>query len=598
MEFAALAAAFREIEAQSSRIRVTTRLAELFRSAPGDAGILPYLLQGQLGPPYAAPDLGLDEQRIALALATAARVPIAEIERLYDQQGDLGLVAESLLAPSSGPGPTVREVYDRLRLIAATVGIGSAVEKVRLLRDLLGRTGGDTARYLIRIVEGRLRLGVGDATVLDALSIVSAGNLSARPRIARAYGLCADLGVVADRLLSGGLSALDEIHPTPGRPVLPALAGRLPSASEVIRRLGPVIAEPKYDGLRLQAHKDGDRVWLFTRRLEEVTGAFPEIVGAVRGQVAAHQAILDGEAVGYEPRTGAFLPFQQTARRRRKYRIAELEASFPLRYYLFDLLLLDGQDLTSAPQRQRSGLLDSIVRSEPSAAIDVAPRVETDNPRELEVFVAEMLRRGLEGAVAKRPDAPYEAGTRGLHWVKLKREHGESLLDTFDLVVLGYDRGRGRRARLGIGSLLCGVYDPERDRFRTVSRVGSGLTDDEWLRLREMLDASATPARPSPVDSLVEPDVWVEPRYVLEVVAGEIIRSPRHTCGMENGQPGYALRFPRVSGFRFDRRPVDATTQAEVVELYRLQRARSTGDIFPTGYDAATGSTRPDRAER
>ncbi|MGH2457689.1 MAG: ATP-dependent DNA ligase, partial [Chloroflexota bacterium] len=331
----------------------------------------------------------------------------------------------------------------------------------------------------------------------------------------------------------------------------------------------------------LQAHRDGERVWLFTRRLEDVTGAFPEITRAVRGQVMAQQAILDGEAVGYDPRTGEFLPFQQTARRRRKHRVTELEATFPLRYYLFDLLYLDGQDLTGAPQRCRSERLDSIVQANPAGAIDVAPRLETEDPEELTVFVEEMLRRGLEGAVVKRPDAPYEAGARRFTWVKLKRGSGGTVLDTFDLVVLGYDRGRGKRASLGIGSLLGGVYDPERDRFQTASRVGSGLTDDEWLRLRATLDARATPVKPPRTDSLLVPDVWVEPTEVLEVVAGEIVRSPRHTCGMVDGQPGYALRFPRVSGFRPDRRPEDATTPAEVIALYRLQRTRVNGPRDP-----------------
>ncbi|MGH2460885.1 MAG: DNA ligase, partial [Chloroflexota bacterium] len=253
MEFLALAVAFREIEASSRRARVEARLAALFRDAPDDATILPYLLQGQLGPPYAAPDLGLDERRIALAIAGAANVPIEEIWRRYDQLGDLGLVAEGLLTPSTGTPLTVRAVYDQLGRIATTVGVGSVVVKVRLLEDLFRRTGGPAARYLARICQGRLRLGVGDATVLDALSIAVSGGLGARPPIARAYGWCADLGVVAGRLLNGGLAALDEIRPTPGRPVLPALAERLPSTEEVIRRLGRVIVEPKYDGLRLQA---------------------------------------------------------------------------------------------------------------------------------------------------------------------------------------------------------------------------------------------------------------------------------------------------------------------------------------------------------
>jgi len=578
MQFSRLAEAFRDIEEATGRGRMTARLAALFRSGTEDAGILPYLLQGQLGPPYAAPSLGLDEQGIARAIGAAAGLPSDQVRRLYDQSGDLGLVAEHLL-PGPAEPTTVREVYDQLRQIAAAAGSGAFVEKVALFQELLRRTGRLAARYLVRIAQGRLRLGVGDATLLDALSVAVVGSTALREQIHRAYSQCSDLGLTAETLFAGGPAALDRLHPTPGRPVLPALAERLPSPVEIVRRLGRVIAEPKYDGLRLQAHKDDGRVWLFTRRLEDVTAAFPEIVQAVRQQVLARQAILDGEAVGYDPRTGRYLPFQQTSRRRRKHRVAEMEALYPLRYYAFDLLYLDGQDFTPLPQQQRSERLRQIVRAEPNGAISTPLQVETADAKALEAFVEEMLSRGLEGAVVKRPAAPYHAGARQFNWVKLKRGYQELLADSFDVVVVGYDYGRGKRAKLGIGSLLCCVYDPARDLFRTVSRVGSGLTDEEWLRLREMLDEARTNQEPSRVDSRIVPDVWVEPRHVLEVIAGEITRSPRHTCGMVEGQPGYALRFPRVAGFRPDRRPEDATTQDEVVEMYRLQSERVTSSL-------------------
>ena len=171
----------------------------------------------------------------------------------------------------------------------------------------------------------------------------------------------------------------------------------------------------------------------------------------------------------------------------------------------------------------------------------------------------------------KRPEAPCQAGTRGFHWVKLKRGYQKALADTFDVVVVGYDRGRGKRARFGIGSLLCAVYEPDQDRFRTVTRVGSGLSDEAWPRLREMLDQVSRPDKPRRVDAEIEPDAWVEPTYVVEVIAAEITRSPRHTCGESDGAPGYALRFPRVASIRSDRRPEDATTQTEVVRLYGMQ---------------------------
>ncbi len=569
MQLTELAEAFAKIEATTKRHLMSALLAELFRRGPEDAHTLPYLLEGRLGPPYAAPDLGVDERRLAQAIAAAAGTPVEEVWRLYKQRGDLGLVAEGLLPPEGRP-VSVQQAFQQLLRVAET---GGYEEKVMLFSDLLRWLGGREARYLVRMAEGRLRLGVGDATIMDALSVASVGTRKLRPRIERAYSFCSDLGLVAQTLLSGGSDALDRIRPTPGRPILSALAERLPSPEAIVRKLGRAIAEPKYDGLRLQAHKDGDHVWLFTRRLENVTGALPDVAEATRRQVATRQAVLDGEAVGCDPRTGKFMSFQETVRRRRKHGVEEMEVLYPLRYYVFDLLFMNGEDLTLLPLKERAARLREVVREQPEGPIFITPQLETDDPAELERFFEEMERRGLEGALVKRPDAPYHAGARRFNWVKLKRGYQEGLAgETFDVVVVGYYRGRGKRAKLGIGSLLTAVYDPENDRFRTVSRVGSGLTEEEWVRFREMLDAARVPERPRQVDSELVPDVWVEPMHVIEVIAGAITRSPRHTCGKAGRRDrGYSLRFPRMSRFRFDRRAEDATTEAEVIELYRLR---------------------------
>ena len=568
MEFSELARVFQAIEATRRRLEITALLADLFRRAPEDADILPYLLQGRLGPPYATPDLGMDERRIAQALAEATGTEVEEVWRRYGELGDLGLVAEALL-PTTGEPVAVRAVFADLRAIAAASGKGAQERKIALFCDLLRRLGARAARYVVRIAQGRLRLQVGDATIVDALAAACDGT--PRAPIERAYALSADLGLVARTLLADGPAALARIHPTPGRPVLSALAERLPTPQAVIQKLGRVLAEPKYDGLRLQAHKRAEQVWLFSRRLEDLTHAFPDIARAVRQQVRADEAILDGEAVGYDPRRQRFLPFQQTVRRRRKHGVEAMELLFPLRYYAFDLLYLDGADYTSLPQEERSRRLRDILREQPEGILHVAPQLVTADAAELGRFFDETVGRGLEGLVVKRPDAPYHAGAREFNWVKLKRGYQRALADTFDLVIVGYDRGRGKRARLGIGSLLCAVYDPGQDRFRTVSRVGSGLSDDEWVELRDRLDAVRVDARPGRVESLITPDVWVEPTYVVEVIAGEITRSPLHTCGKVDAQPGFALRFPRVASIRFDRRPEDATTEAEIVRLYTLR---------------------------
>ena len=388
MRIAELVAAFQAIESTRKRLQIRAILAELLRQGPEDADVLPSLLQGRLGPPYAAPNIGMDERRLAQAIAAAAGTPQDEVWRRYKQAGDLGLVAEQLLPPG-GQAVSVREAFEQLRSIATTAGKGAYEQRVRLFRDLLRQLGGREARYVVRMAQGKLRLQVGDATVLDALATARGADATLRAQVERAYALCSDLGLVARTLLTAGPDGLGQIHSSPGRPVLAALAERLPSAQEVVRKLGRVLAEPRYDGLRLQAHKDGDDIWLFTRRLEDLTHAFPDIARAIRQQVRAGQAILDGEAVGCDPRTGR-LPFQQTVRRR-KHGVEAMEVRFPLRYFVFDLLYVDGRDCTPLPQQERSCRLREVVREVSDGLIQVARQLETDNAAALGRFFDETV---------------------------------------------------------------------------------------------------------------------------------------------------------------------------------------------------------------
>jgi DNA ligase-1 len=209
------------------------------------------------------------------------------------------------------------------------------------------------------------------------------------------------------------------------------------------------------------------------------------------------------------------------------------------------------------------------------SAVAVTEWTIASDAEALQDYFDGMIARGLEGIVAKRLDSPYQAGARGFDWVKLKRSYQSKLRDTVDVVLVGYLRGRGKRASLGIGSLLGAVYDPAHDRFRTVAKIGSGLSDAAWKALRARLDDEATPRKPARLDSLLTADVWVNPRFVVEVLADEITRSPFHTCGKSGDAPGYALRFPRMlNGVRADKSATDATTQREVIQMYRQQRQR------------------------
>jgi DNA ligase-1 len=567
------AEAFAQLEATSSRRTMVERIAELLRRAGRDgAARIAYLLQGRLRPAYESVEIGVGEKQLAAALAAAYDVSASTISRRLAQAGDLGLVAEQLAPEPRGPGLSLMQVYDGLLDVARSSGGGSVAGKRRLLVRLLHRSSSLGARYLVRVAQGRLRLGVGDQTILEAAALGALGDRRHKPLLEHAYNVRPDLGDLVRLAFSGGARRLTRIAPEPGIPVRPALAQRVASAEAIIARLGPVQLEPKYDGLRLQLHRKGGRVWVFSRRLENVTAMFPDLVAALRRQTTLRRIIMEGEAVVHNPDTGEFLPFQVTLTRKRKENIAEVAERYPVRLFAFDLLLKGRASCLPWPQRRRSRELRQVVRGRPDDAICVTDAIAVKDPEALLAYFDTMIERGLEGVMAKRPDAPYRPGARGFDWVKLKRAYQSRLRDTVDLVLVGYLRGRGKRATLGIGSLLGAVYDARHDRFRTVAKIGSGLTERGWRDLRTRLDRDAVSRRPARVDSLITPDVWVTPSIVVEVLADEITRSPAHTCGKVGEQPGYGLRFPRLLEERKDKAAEDATTEQEILRLQQLQR--------------------------
>jgi len=584
MRFARLAQFFEELEVTSSRKALIQILARLFGEVDDteiDRAV--YLCQGRLAPFFEPLEIGMGEKLVADGIALATETSRAEVLARYEKLGDLGLVAAERadaagrVADPEG-GPTIVEVYDCLRSIATSTGSGTVERKLALLSELLSQVDPPSAKHLARIPLGRLRLGIGDPTLLDAFSVARVGDTSLRKTLERAYNETSDLGLIATTLWRDGVDAVRAIQIQLGKPIRPALAERLPSAAAIVAKLGLCAAEPKLDGFRCQVHKDGDRVIIFSRNLENMTEMFPEIAEGTRAQVRAERAIFEGEAVAYNPESEEYLPFQETTRRRRKHQVAEMALELPLRLFVFDVMYVDGENVAPLPYLERRERLRALVA--PGDTLEVTPSITTDEPTVLQSFVLENVQKGLEGIVAKKLDSPYQAGARNFNWVKLKRVQAGHLSDTVDCVILGYVFGRGKRAAFGAGALLVGVYDAERDVFETITKIGTGLSDAEWREIRLRCDEITVAERPARVDSVLVPSVWVEPRVVIEVLADEITRSPVHTAGRRNGEPGYALRFPRLITFRGDdKRPEDATTVAEVVDMYSQQaalRSRST----------------------
>ncbi len=573
MTIADLARRLDRLEAMSSRHQLVRTLADLYAACSEDeVGLVTYLVQGRLAPFFVPVEIGLGERLVLEALAGAFGAPADGVRDRYRQLGDLGLLAEELARGRSGEPLPVVVVHRRLMEIAAVRGTGAVRRRLEMLVDLLRRLDPTSAKHLVRIALGRLRLGVGDATVLDALSLARRGDGSLRPSLEAAYNRTSDLGLIAQTLWAEGESGVEGLRIEVGRPLRCQLAERLPDPAAVIQKLGLVGVQPKYDGFQVQIHRDVERVRIFSRNLEDLTPMFPELVAAAV-ELSVRRVILDGEAIGYNPASEEYLPFQETTRRRRKHGIEELARQVPLRAFVFDIMYRDGTDLTPLPYERRYRILQEVVRG--SEVLLLAPLTRTDSVEVLTRELLDNISRGLEGVVAKRLDSPYQAGARNFNWVKLKRSSSGQLTDTVDVVLLGYYHGRGKRAELGAGALLAGVYDPDRDVFVTVTRIGTGLSDAGWREVHQRGEALRVDHRPARVDSLLVPDVWLQPALVVEVRADEITLSPVHTCGKVGDRPGLALRFPRIVSFRSaDKRPEDATTVREIEEMYRQQRRR------------------------
>ena len=587
VKYETVAEAYRDLEQASGRLALTDRLATLLAGTP--AGLLPtvcYLCQGLIAPEFAGVDLGLAEKMAVRAVATTTGTAPEQVAASVRETGDLGQAAEQLLATTAAGRPAslqVAAVVDTLHRIAEAEGPGSQGRKLELLAGLLTQATPLEARYLLRLVTGGLRLGIGTPTILDALAQAHAGGRAARPVLERAYNICCDLGRVAATLVQGGLAAVEQLQVRPGNPVRVMLAQRLSDAAEILEKLGgQCAAEYKYDGVRVQAHRTADgQIELFTRRLERVSTQFPDVVELLAAGLGPSEAIVEGEVVAFDPAAGELRPFQEVMFRRRKYGISDAVRDVPVGLFCFELLYADGQDLTRLSYPERRARLAEAITVAPRLRLTTAAEVAT--PAALDAAFEQAVTDGCEGLMCKSlsPAAGYQAGARGWLWIKLKRDYRTELSDTVDLVIVGAFAGRGRRRGV-YGALLLAAYDPVADVYRTVTKCGTGFSDAELAALPGRLAPLARAERPARVDARQEPDVWFEPGLVLEILSAELTLSPTYTAGWGRikDDAGLAMRFPRFTGrWRDDKAAQDATTTEELVGLYRTaQRAHAAAD--------------------
>ena len=584
MEFSILAQTFQRMESTAKRLELTQMLVELFEKTPHE--VIPrivYLLQGKIRPEFEGVELGVAEKLAMRAVSKSSGIPVSRIQDEYRRGGDLGHASSVILAQKTqttflAENITVERVYETLFRIAKLEGPRSQDKKMRYISSLLNDAEPLEAGYILKILLGTLRLGVAENTVMDALAVAFTGDKANRKALEHAYNVSSDLGMVAGTISADGLQGILEFDMIMFNPVRPMLADRVKSEQEAVGKMGgEFAAEYKLDGERVQIHVDGQRVALFSRSLENISGYYPDIMERIPGAVAADSAILEAEAVAINEDTGGFLPFQELMHRRRKYNIEKAVMQYPIAVNFFDILYCNGESLLESGYLERRRMLEKVVKEDGFARH--IPMTLVREAADIEDFFENSINAGSEGLMLKTADGPYRAGSRGSHWLKLKREYQNELGDSLDLVVIGGFFGKGRRTGM-YGTLLLAAYNEDEDVFTSICKVGTGFSDEDLDQMYQILHPKVTIRRDPRIDSDMEADVWFDPELVIEVVASEITVSPIHKTAMDSirKDSGLALRFPKFTGkIRVEKAAEDASTSEEVITLYRGQNKASSG---------------------
>jgi DNA ligase-1 len=544
-------------------------------------GQVVYLTQGKLYPDWTGkPEIGIAEKMAINAIAIALGIKNKQVSEKVNSTGDIGIACEQLLSTKRQTALfqnplAVQQVYESLAKIASAQGPGSADFKIRTLAGLINGAVPLEARYLLRTVTGTLRLGIAEMTVIDALSIAFAGGKEHRSIVERGYNVTSDLGYISGLIAFEGIQSVKDVKVTVGKPIRMMAAQKLSTSQEIVEKLeGQLASEWKLDGERMQIHKNRDSIMIFSRRLEQITPMYPDVVRLARDKLMAERCIVEGEAVAVDKQDPQkLLPFQVLMKRRRKYKIDEMVKQIPVAIFFFDCLFTNGHDLTQQPYLIRRSQLEQIVT--PSKYTRLVPSQEQSSSTEIEGMFRESINHGAEGLIVKSTssDSIYRAGARSWLWVKLKESYQAQAIGPVDLVVVGAFWGRGRRAKT-YGALLAAVRDEESGVFKTVCKVGTGFSDEELEQLPQRLNPYLLAHRDPLVDSKMKADVWFSPALVFQVVGDEITRSPVHTCAFDQitANEGLAIRFPRFDGtWRYDKSPEEATSVKDIIEAYEAQ---------------------------
>ena len=579
MRFSILADSFYKMESTRKRLELTQLLVELFENTPHEIiSKIVYLIQGKLRPDFEGIELGVAEKLAIRSISKSAGIPIKKIEEEYRKSGDLGHAASIILKQKTqttflAEEITIERVYETLFKIARLEGSHSQDMKMKYISSLLNDANPLEASYILKILLGTLRLGIAENTVMDALAVAFSKSKENRKVLQYAYNVSSDLGKVAETIATKGLQGVKEFEVALFNPIRPMLADRVKSEREAIEKMGEQFAaEYKLDGERVQLHIEGEKVMLFSRSLENISSYYPDIIEKVPNNIQADNIILEAEAVAINEDTGGFLPFQELMHRRRKYKIEKAVTEYPITVNFFDVLYCNGKSCLELDYKDRRERLERYVKEDSFSRY--IPMSVLKDEGGIEEFMENSINAGSEGLMLKMLDRPYQAGSRGSHWLKLKREYRNELGDSLDLVVIGGFFGKGRRTG-NYGTLLLAAYNEDEDVFPSICKVGTGFSDESLDQLYQILHPKVSIKKNPRIISEMEADVWFEPELVIEVVASEITISPIHKAAWDEirRDSGLALRFPKFTGkIRVEKTVEDASTDEEVVALYKMQK--------------------------
>ncbi|MFC1801763.1 ATP-dependent DNA ligase [Nanoarchaeota archaeon] len=562
MLFKKVADYFECLERTSSSNQMIKVLAELFKKTPRkEVDLITYLALGELGSSYSGKVTGMADKMVLKAIAQASNKEENLIKKIFNKTGDVGKTAEQLCKNKGKL--KLKFVFNEIKKIAEAFGNQSQDTKIKLLTNLLKKSTPTEAKYLARIITGTMRTGFSVMTILNALALAFTKDKKNKNILEQVYNNNPDIGALAKTIASKGLKGLSLANTT-GRPIKMMLAQRVKAIDEIFKKMPRgLAAEEKYDGERIQAHKKGKNITLFSRRMENITHQFPDVVEYIKKNLANKDFIIEGEVVPID-KNGKSLPFQQLMQRRRKYDVEAYIKKIPVCYYLFDLLSLNNKNFIKKSYPERHQALKSLIKKQ-TKNLQLAKRKIITNTKQFQEAFKKSLARGNEGLIAKSlaKDSLYKAGTRGWLWIKWKKEYVKGMQDTFDLVVVGAFYGKGKRSG-SYGSLLCASYN--QGKFETVTRLGTGFTDKQLIAFKKIFEISKEKPNKIIAHKQMKPDVWFKPKVVIEVLGAEITRSPIHTCAEKQGK-GLAIRFPRFLRYRSDKKPSQATTSKEIERM-------------------------------